>query len=107
MAILPIFVSSILNSEAGQTFNSECLSSNVRSDVLTDEDELTVQIYDRGNQLPNGDDLFLGMARWKPTFGRNSMDVWLKLQSRHPDDGSSISGEVRLQASYINLETVS
>ncbi|CAO3637434.1 unnamed protein product [Cunninghamella echinulata] len=75
-------------------------------DVLTDKGEFIVQIYDHGNPLSNGDDRFLGIARLKPNFEKNaSFDIWLRLHPRAEDDlNTSISGEIRIQATYTSLE---
>ncbi|KAI8097483.1 protein kinase A catalytic subunit [Halteromyces radiatus] len=65
-------------------------------DVLTDQDKIIVQVFDRGNRLVTGEDLCLGMTEWKYTFGRNTLDLWLRLK----DQNDISSGEIRLQATY-------
>lgn len=82
------------------------------SDVCNDDDELIIQVYDRGNRLANGDDRFLGQAILKPCLTPKKMvDHWYRLVSRADEasqefDGK-VTGEIRLQTQYTSVAPVS
>ncbi|CDS03338.1 hypothetical protein LRAMOSA00740 [Lichtheimia ramosa] len=81
---------------------------NATFDVCNDDDELIIQVYDRGNRLANGDDRFLGQAILKPCLTPKKMvDHWYRLVSRADEasqefDGK-VTGEIRLQTQYTSV----
>ncbi|KAI8149060.1 protein kinase A catalytic subunit [Fennellomyces sp. T-0311] len=81
---------------------------NATFDVCHDDDELIVNVYDRGNRLPNGDDRLLGMVMVKPSLvPKKSFDMWHKLVPRADEasqayDGK-VTGELRLQMEYSSV----
>ena len=66
------------------------------SDVLGKQTEVSVYIYDAGNQ-----EAFLGHVKVDPDVfgGHNRVEGWYKLQSRDPEE-ENVSGEVNLEISF-------
>ena len=66
------------------------------SDVLGKESEVSVYIYDAGNQ-----EVFLGHAKVDPDVfrGTNRVEGWYKLEARDPEE-DQVSGEVHLEISF-------
>ncbi len=66
------------------------------SDVLGKQSEVSVYIYDAGNQ-----EAFLGHAKVDPDVfhDTNRVDGWYKLEARDPEE-DQVSGEVRLEFSF-------
>lgn len=66
------------------------------SDVLGKQSEVSVYIYDAGNQ-----EAFLGHVKVDPdVFGDNNrVEGWYKLEARDPEE-DHVSGEVHLEISF-------
>jgi serine/threonine protein kinase SCH9 len=68
------------------------------SDVLGDESELLVTVYDRKNQ-----ETFLGRVKLRPKLvDKQVVEQWFKLEPRTPDE--SVSGEIKLYWTYESVE---
>ena len=68
----------------------------VLSDVLGKQSEVSVYIYDAGNQ-----EAFLGHAKVDPDVfhDTNKVEGWYKLEARDPEE-DHVSGEVYLEISF-------
>jgi len=74
------------------------LSSAYHSDVLGDESELQITVYDRQNQ-----ESFLGQVKISPKFvDKQVVEQWFKLEPRTHDD--VVSGEIKLYWVYESVE---
>ncbi|KAI9320839.1 kinase-like domain-containing protein [Dichotomocladium elegans] len=78
---------------------------NVNFDVCNDDDDLIIQLYDRGNPLANGDDRFLGQAVLKPCLTpKKTIDHWYRLTPRagggFEEHDGKVTGEIRIQSEY-------
>ncbi|KAL8904295.1 MAG: hypothetical protein Q9207_003359 [Kuettlingeria erythrocarpa] len=65
-------------------------------DVLSDESDIDVYIYDRSNQ-----EAFLGHVRVSPSVSEDSSTLqgWYKLEARDPDE-DNVSGEIHLEIRF-------
>ena len=66
------------------------------SDVLSDESDIDVYIYDRSNQ-----EAFLGHVRVSPNINEDSSTWrgWYKLEARDPEE-ERVSGEIHLEMCF-------
>lgn len=68
------------------------------SDVLGDESELLVTVYDRQNE-----ENFLGHIKLSPTLvDKQVVEQWFKLQPRTPDE--TVTGEIKLYWVYESVD---
>ena len=65
-------------------------------DVLADNPEVFLYVYDRANQ-----EAFLGLAKMTPDVGRdnNEFEGWVKLEPRNEQD-ESVSGEIHIRTVF-------
>lgn len=76
------------------------------SDIIRWDCDLTVSIYDQGNISAAGEERFLGCVTVKPQFKhKQSMDNWFRLSDHEDSDSASVSGEIRLQITYTDLQS--
>ena len=73
-----------------------CWLTSADSDVLGKQSEVSIYIYDAGNQ-----EAFLGHVKVDPdVFGdTNRVEGWYKLYARDPEE-ENVSGEVHLEISF-------
>ncbi|KAK6337762.1 hypothetical protein TWF696_001242 [Orbilia brochopaga] len=66
-------------------------------DVVQEESEIVIAIYDRENQ-----ENFVGMVRMKPTLRDEGtvIDEWFPLQPRTEEERAVVTGEIQLQVIY-------
>lgn len=66
------------------------------SDVLSNESDIDVYIYDRSNQ-----EAFLGHVRVSPNVSEDSstLEGWYRLEARDPEE-DRVSGEIRLDIMF-------
>lgn len=72
------------------------MPNSVSSDVLSDESDIDVYIYDRTNQ-----EAFLGHVRVSPNVSEDSskLEGWYKLEARGPAE-DRVSGEIHLEICF-------
>lgn len=68
----------------------------VSSDVLSDQSDIDVYIYDRSNQ-----EAFLGHVRVSPNVSEDSSTIqgWYTLEARDPEE-DRVSGEIHLEMCF-------
>ncbi|CAM0139427.1 Serine/threonine-protein kinase [Umbelopsis sp. WA50703] len=77
-------------------------------DIIRLDCDLTVSIYDQGNISAAGEERFLGCVTVKPQFKhKQSMDNWFRLSDHEDSSSGSVSGEIRLQITYTDLQSSS
>src|SRR5271170_6931690 len=70
----------------------------MKSDVIGEESELLVTVYDRKNE-----ESYLGRVKLRPTLvDKQVVEQWFKLEARTPDD--AVSGEIKLYWTYQTVE---
>ncbi|KAL8692505.1 MAG: hypothetical protein Q9218_002479 [Villophora microphyllina] len=84
------------NFKAGRQVTNPRWDHEALFDVLSDESDIDVYIYDRSHQ-----EAFLGHVRVSPNVAEDKSDLagWYKLESRGPGE-DRVSGEIHLEMSF-------
>ncbi|KAL8716348.1 MAG: hypothetical protein Q9220_000253 [cf. Caloplaca sp. 1 TL-2023] len=84
------------NFKAGRQVTNPRWDHEAMFDVLSDESDIDVYIYDRSNQ-----EAFLGHVRVSPNVSKDhlSQEGWYRLEARDPDE-DRVSGEIHLEMRF-------
>ncbi|KAL8874073.1 MAG: hypothetical protein Q9174_000544 [Haloplaca sp. 1 TL-2023] len=84
------------NFKAGRQVTNPQWDHEAMFDVLSDESDIDVYIYDRSNQ-----EAFLGHVRVSPNVNEDmsTLDGWYKLEARDPGE-ERVSGEIHLEMQF-------